>query len=68
MANGTIYRNKATQKLAAQFTVDGKRKAIAQRKNETEKEFKKRFTQILNDINQGNYIESVNITFLDILK
>ena len=68
MANGTIYRNKATQKLAAQFTIDGKRKAIAQRKNETEKEFKKRFTQILNDINQGNYIESVNITFLDILK
>lgn len=65
---GTIYLNKATNLLIGQYTINGKRKSVYQKKNETAKDFKKRFTKIINDINQGNYIEKINKTFMDILK
>lgn len=65
---GTIYLNKSTNLLVGQYTINGKRKSVYQKKNETSKDFKKRFTKIINDINQGNYIEKVNKTFMDILK
>lgn len=54
---GTIYFNKAKKRWVGQYVIDGKRKSIYQRKSETLSEFKKRFNKIMNDINQGTYLE-----------
>lgn len=65
---GTIYFNKDKKIWVGQYFSEGKRKAVYQRKNETATDFKKRFTKIINDINQGTYIDKVEKTFLNILK
>lgn len=65
---GTIYFNKTKKIWVGQYTLNGKRTAVYQKKAESATEFKKRFTKIINDINQGNYIEKVDKTFIDILK
>lgn len=65
---GTIYFNKSKGIWVGQYFSNGKRKAVYQRKSETVSDFKKRFTKIMNDINQGTYIDKVEKTFLDILK
>ena len=65
---GSLYFNKAKKIWVGQYFSNGKRKAIYQKKNETATEFKKRFTKIINDINQGTYIDKIEKTFLDILK
>lgn len=46
----------------------GKRKTLTQRKNEGKKEFKDRFTKVMNDINQRTYIETSKDTFIQILE
>lgn len=65
---GSLYFNKAKRIWVGQYFSNGKRKAIYQKKSETATEFKKRFTKIINDINQGTYIDKIEKTFLDILK
>lgn len=65
---GSLYFNKAKKIWVGQYFSNGKRKAIYQKKNETATDFKKRFTKIINDINQGTYIDKIEKTFLDILK
>ena len=65
---GTVYFSKTKNIWVGQYTLNGKRKTIYQRKNENATEFKKRFTKIINDINQGTYIEKVEKTFIEILK
>ena len=65
---GTIYTNKKTGLLIGQYVVDGKRKSVYQRKKEKKIEFKKRFTQIINSINEGNYIEKSDETLYEILE
>lgn len=54
---GTIYFSETLQKWVAQY-VDptGKRKTLTQRKNEKVSDFKKRFTNIINEINNNTYI------------
>lgn len=65
---GTLYFSKTKNIWVGQYTLNGKRKTLYQRKSENVTEFKKRFTKIINDINQGTYIEKVEKTFIDILK
>lgn len=67
---GTIYFSEALNKYVAQYVEPstGKRKTLTQRKNEGKKEFKDRFTKIMNDINQGTYIATNNDTFISILE
>lgn len=67
---GTIYFSEALNKYVAQYVEPstGKRKTLTQRKNEGKKEFKDRFTKIMNDINQGTYIAKNNDTLLSIIK
>lgn len=65
---GSVYFHKTKNIWVAQYTLNGKRKSIYQKKGETKKEFNRRFTKIISDINQGTYIDKVDKTFLDILK
>ena len=66
---GTIYYSETLQKWVAQYVEpSGKRKTLTQKKNEKVSDFKKRFTNIINDINNKTYIESVNTSLYNILK
>ena len=66
---GSISYHKASQRYMAQYTtVSGQRKTMYQNKNESLTEFKKRLTKIIDDINQGTYIEKAGKTFIEILK
>lgn len=65
---GTIYLNKTKKILVGQYSINGFRKTIYQKKSESTTEFKKRFNKIINEVNQGTYIEKNNKSFIDILK
>ena len=66
---GTIYFSKALNCYVAQYVEpSGKRKTLKQKKNEKIGDFKKRFTNIINDINNNTYIEKVDISLYNILK
>ncbi len=66
---GSITFHKASNRYMAQYTtIDGQRKTTYQKKNESLTEFKKRFTKIINDINQGTYIEKRNDTVKNIIE
>ena len=66
---GTIYFSETLQKWVAQYVEpSGKRKTLTQKKNEKVSDFKKRFTNIINDINNKAYIESVDISLYNILE
>lgn len=65
---GTIYTNTQTGRLMAQYFVNGDRKSLYQRKNEKKSDFKKRFTQIMNSINQGTYIGKSSETVVSLAK
>ena len=66
---GTIYYSDTLQKYIAQYVEPGtfKRKTLTQRKNEKVGDFKKRFLDIMNNINNDSYIVSVNTSLYDIL-
>lgn len=63
---GTIYYNKAKGRWVGQYVIEGKRKSVYQRKNESVSDFKKRFNKIINDINQGTYLEKSAETVITI--
>ena len=65
---GTIYINKKTGLLIGQYVVDGKRKSVYQKKKEKKTDFKKRFTKIINSLNEGSYIGKSNETLYEILE
>lgn len=66
---GSITFHKASNRYMAQYTtLEGQRKTMYQRKNESLTEFKKRFTKTINDVNQGTYIEKNSKTFIEIIK
>ncbi len=67
---GTIYFSETLNKYVAQYVEPstGKRKTLTQRKNEGKKEFKDRFTKIMNEINQGTYVATNKDTFISILE
>lgn len=64
---GTIYKSSKTGLYVAQYTVNYKRHSVYQKKNEKIGDFKKRFNDILANINKGTYIENTNETLLEIL-
>lgn len=63
---GTIYYNKTKKRWVGQYVFEGERKSIYQRKSETLSDFKKRFNKIMNDINQGTYLEKSAETVITI--
>lgn len=66
---GTIYLSKALNKWVAQYVEPGgKRKTITQKKNETVRDFKKRFANIIAEINNNTYIASNDTSLYNILK
>lgn len=66
---GTIYFSETLNKWVAQYVEpSGKRKTLTQRKNEKVSDFKKRFTNIINEINNNTYIESTDTSMYNILK
>ena len=65
---GTSYINKKTGLLIGQYVVDGKRKSVYQKKKEKKTDFKKRFTKIINSLNEGSYIGKSNETLYEILE
>lgn len=64
----TIYYNKFKGIWVGQYTINGNRKSVYQRKNEKRTDFKKRFNQILNEINQGTYIGKSTETIITLAK
>lgn len=65
---GTIYFSETLQKWVAQYVEpSGKRKTLTQKKNEKISDFKKRFTNIISDINNKTYIESNTTSLYNIL-
>lgn len=63
---GTIYFNKTKGRWVGQYVIEGKRKSVYQRKNESVSDFKKRFNKIMNDINQGTYLAKSGETVITI--
>ena len=56
---GTIYFSNALNCYVAQYVEpSGKRKTLKQKKNEKSSDFKKRFNNVINNINQGLYVSS----------
>ena len=64
---GTIYKSSRTGLYVGQYMIDYKRYSVYQKKNEKIGNFKKRFSSILNSINQGTYIEKSNKTVKSII-
>ena len=64
---GTIYKSSKTGLYIGQYVSEGKRHTIYQRKSEKPSDFKKRFIDILSDINRGIFIPNNKETFIDIL-
>ena len=64
---GSVFFNKTKNIWVAQYSADGKRRTLYQRKGELKKDFIARFTKEINDINQGTYIGKSNKTFMEIL-
>ena len=65
---GTLYKNNKTGLYIGQYYANGKRHSIYQKKNEKTGDFKKRFNDILSEINNNTYIESDTISLYQILK
>lgn len=67
---GTIYFSDTLQKWVAQYVEPdtNKRKTLTQRKNEKVGEFKKRFTNIMSEINNNTYISSNDTSLYNIIK
>lgn len=64
---GTLYFSKALNCYVAQYVEpDGKRKTLKQRKNEKISDFKKRFNDKINSLNNGTYIVSSKETIMSI--
>ncbi len=65
---GTIYFSETLKKWVAQYVEpSGKRKTMTQKKNEKVSDFKKRFSNIINEINNNTYIASNDTSLYNIL-
>ena len=65
---GTIYKSSRTGLYIGQYVTNGKRHSVYQKKNEKIGDFKKRFNDILSNINNGSYIEKSNETLYEIIE
>lgn len=66
--NGSEYFSEALQKMVFQYYVNGKRKTLTQKKNETVRDFKKKVTDIKSKLDNGTFIEKSNETVISIAK
>lgn len=65
---GTIYFSNTLNCYVAQYVEpNGKRKTLKQKKNEKAGDFKKRFNNIISNMNNGTYISSSNETIISII-
>lgn len=65
---GSLYKSEKLNCYVFQYVVNGKRKTMTQRKNESKKEFKSRVTDTKNKLNNGSYIEKSKETVYEIAK
>ena len=65
---GSLYFSESQQKLIFQYVYNGKKKAIKQKKNELVRDFKARARKLKNELDNGTYIESSNITIYELGK
>ena len=65
--DGTMYKSGKTGLYIGQYTANGKRHSMYQRKNEKIGDFKKRFNDVLSSIHRGEYIYENNISLYQIL-
>ena len=57
---GSIYYHKASKTYAGQYVLEGKKHTIYQRKNESVTDFRRRFNELINQINNDTYLERNN--------
>ena len=57
---GSIYFHKASNTYAGQYVLDGKKKTIYQRRGESVVEFRKRFNELITQINNDTFLERDN--------
>ncbi len=65
---GSLYYSEALEALIYQYTVNGKRKTMKQKKKETVKEFKMRVTKVKNDLNTNTYIDKSKETIITLAR
>ncbi len=69
MENGSFYHSKTLDRWIFQYTEpSGKRQTLRQKKNESERAFRKRVTDLKSKLNNGTYIGKSKDTFIEILK
>lgn len=64
---GSIYYHKGTKRYAGQYVLDGKKRTIYQRKNESTTDFRKRFNELITQVNNDTFIERANSSLDDIV-
>lgn len=65
---GSLYYSESLKCWVFQYFVSGIRKTMKQKKNETNRDFKKRVTTLKNQLNFGTYIEKNNETLKSIIE
>ena len=69
MVNGSFYFSETLQRWIFQYTEpSGKRQTLRQKKNESERAFRKRVTAVKEKLDNGTYIGKSKDTFIEILK
>lgn len=69
MVNGSFYFSETLQRWIFQYTEpSGKRQTLRQKKNESERAFRKRVTDVKGKLDNGTYIGKSKDTFIEILK
>ena len=63
---GSIYESNGYR--IGQYYIEGKKYKIYQKKNETTRQFEKRFTNIVNSVEDGTYIQKTNDTLRIVLE
>lgn len=64
---GSIYYHKSAKTYAGQYILNGKKRTIYQRKGENVTDFRRRFNELISQINNGTYIENNNDTLHKII-
>ncbi len=69
MESGSLYFSESLQRWIFQYTEpSGKRQTLRQKKNESERAFRKRVTATKEKLDNGTYIEKNKDTFIEILE
>lgn len=68
IGEGSLYYSESLKCWIYQYTVNGNRNTMKQRKKESTKEFKNRVIELKNKLNTGTYIEKSNATIISIAR